>query len=180
MLSSNNLIQYNINSTVIVQRASTEPHHQHSFCSHKHLSPEDAQEERLLLDTIVWPETPHLPTPFTLEQSSDPAHSTFTILPARGGGQRHVGDQLEALIQVCDFQGHPKNFGGDVLVARLHNPDLHAGVAGQVVDHLNGSYSAVFPLLWEGSAQVEVMLCFLTVSVSRCWLQKLLVKQSLL
>lgn len=57
-----------------------------------------------------------------------------------------------------DFQGHPKRYGGDVLFARLHNPNLVAGMVGQVVDHLNGSYSCVFPLLWEGSAHVEVTL----------------------
>lgn len=57
-----------------------------------------------------------------------------------------------------DFQHSPKKSGGDVLLARIHNPTLGAGVAGQVVDHLDGSYSAVFALPWEGSAQVEVIL----------------------
>uniref|UniRef100_A0A3P8U540 Neurexophilin and PC-esterase domain family member 3 n=1 Tax=Amphiprion percula TaxID=161767 RepID=A0A3P8U540_AMPPE len=63
----------------------------------------------------------------------------------------HVGDKLKVLIKMCDFQGHPKKSGGDVLFARLHNPTLGAGVAGKVEDHLNGTYSAVFSLLWEGS-----------------------------
>nr|XP_040028821.1 NXPE family member 3-like [Gasterosteus aculeatus aculeatus] len=56
------------------------------------------------------------------------------------------------------LQGRPKKSGGDFITARLHNQKLEAGVAGQVVDHLNGSYSAVFSLLWEGDAQVEVTL----------------------
>lgn len=59
-----------------------------------------------------------------------------------------------------DFNGRPKKSGGDFLLARLHNPTLYAGVVGQVLDHRNGSYSAIFPLLWEGSAQVEVILSF--------------------
>ena len=42
---------------------------------------------------------------------------------------------------------------------------LGAGVAGKVLDHLNGSYSAVFSLLWEGSAQVEVTMLNLIVSI---------------
>ncbi|KAM7377937.1 hypothetical protein PAMA_013039 [Pampus argenteus] len=135
------------------------PHLQHRFCSFQPLSPEDALEERLLLDSIKWPETPSLPTPLSREQTTDPAHSTFTILPGRRDGQqRHVGDQLEVMINMRDFQGRPKKSGGDVLLARLHNPALGAGVAGQVLDHLNGSYSAVFSLLWEGSAEVEVTL----------------------
>ncbi|KAM7377936.1 hypothetical protein PAMA_013039 [Pampus argenteus] len=135
------------------------PHLQHRFCRFQPLSPEDALEERLLLDSIKWPETPSLPTPLSREQTTDPAHSTFTILPGRRDGQqRHVGDQLEVMINMRDFQGRPKKSGGDVLLARLHNRALGAGVAGQVLDHLNGSYSAVFSLLWEGSAEVEVTL----------------------
>ncbi|XP_029901678.1 NXPE family member 3-like [Myripristis murdjan] len=130
------------------------PNHQHINCSYQQLSP----EERRLLDSIAWPETPRFPVPISLKTTSDPAHSTFTILPVKAGGQWHVGDELEALIQIGDFQGRPKQFGGDFLVARLHDPELLAGVAGRVVDHLNGSYTAVFPLLWEGRAQVEVIL----------------------
>ncbi|XP_070710006.1 NXPE family member 3-like [Pempheris klunzingeri] len=148
-----------LNATIIVQRVSTVPDTHHSFCTFQPLSTEDAQEERLLLDSITWPETPVLPDPLSLEKTTDPAHSKFVILPPqRGGGQWHVGDQLEVMINMYDFKGHPKKSGGDVLLARLHNPKLVAGVAGHVVDHLNGSYSAVFTLLWEGSAQVQVTL----------------------
>uniref|UniRef100_A0A668AY72 Neurexophilin and PC-esterase domain family member 3 n=1 Tax=Myripristis murdjan TaxID=586833 RepID=A0A668AY72_9TELE len=113
-------------------------------------------EERRLLDSIAWPETPRLPVPISLKTTSDPAHSTFTILPVR----------LEALIQIRDFQGRPKHFGGDLVIARLHDRTLGAGVAGRVVDHLNGSYTAVFPLLWEGRAQVEVTLVHPSEAIS--------------
>uniref|UniRef100_A0A3Q3F0B3 NXPE C-terminal domain-containing protein n=1 Tax=Labrus bergylta TaxID=56723 RepID=A0A3Q3F0B3_9LABR len=117
----------------------------------KPLSSAEAEEERLILDSIAWPETPPLPAPFSLNQTSNAAHSTFTILPGGVGDERHVGDQLEVMIKMYDFQGNPKKSGGDAIVTRLHNRALEAGVAGRVVDHLNGSYSAVFPLLWEGS-----------------------------
>ncbi|XP_042367229.1 NXPE family member 3-like [Plectropomus leopardus] len=147
-----------VNSTTIVPSVSTNPDMHQRFCIVQPLSAEDALEERLLLDSIAWPNIPRLPVNFALNQTSDPAHSTFTILPRRGGGQWHVGDQLEVMITVSDFQGRPKQFGGDFLLARLHNMELGAGVAGQVVDHLNGSYSAVFPLLWEGEAYVQVTL----------------------
>eukprot|EP00064_Thunnus_orientalis_P023540 superscaffoldBa00008999_g23787 len=138
---------------VITTFPAPRPHLQRRFCSFQPRSPEDALEERLLLDSIAWPETPSLPVPLSLEQTTDPAHSTFTILPEKGGRQWHVGDQLEVLIKTYDFKGRPKKSGGDVLLARLHNRALGAGVAGKVLDHLNGSYSAVFSLLWEGSAQ---------------------------
>ncbi|XP_068163677.1 NXPE family member 3-like isoform X2 [Antennarius striatus] len=128
------------------------------FCTFKPLPPLDAQEEHFILCSIAWPMIPLLPDHLSLKQTSDPAHSKFTILPRRTGGQWHVGDQLEVIIQMYDFSGIPKNSGGDFFVARLHNSKLGAGVGGQVVDHLNGSYTAVFPLLWEGSAEVEVTL----------------------
>lgn len=127
-----------------------------NFCTFRPLSPKDALEEKLLLDSISWPATLVLTEPFSLEHTVDPAHSTFTVLPRDGGGQWRVGDQLEVLIEVRDFRGIPKKSGGDFLLARMHDSVLGAGVTGRVVDHLNGSYSAVFSLLWEGSAQVEV------------------------
>ncbi|XP_030608742.1 NXPE family member 3-like [Archocentrus centrarchus] len=131
---------------------------QYDFCKLKPLPPKEALEEHNLLESIAWPQTPPLSSPLNLISTSDPAHSTFTILPSRGGGQWHVGDKLKVMINIHDFQGHPKKSGGDVLFARLHNPTLGAGVAGQVKDYLNGAYSAVFSLLWEGSANVEVTL----------------------
>ncbi|XP_033979641.1 NXPE family member 3-like [Trematomus bernacchii] len=149
------LFQPKMSSTIIYSKATTEVR---SICNFPPLSPKDALEERLILKSVAWPETPALQSPLSLELTSDPAHSSFTILPARGGGQWHVGDQLEVSIIISDFKGQPKKSGGDFLFARLHNLTLGAGVAGKVVDHLNGSYSAVFPLLWEGAAQVEVTL----------------------
>uniref|UniRef100_A0A3P8U4Z2 Neurexophilin and PC-esterase domain family member 3 n=1 Tax=Amphiprion percula TaxID=161767 RepID=A0A3P8U4Z2_AMPPE len=144
------------NLTIIPPREVPKKHH--DVCTVQPLSPKEGLEEKLLLESIAWPETPSLLTPLSLNETSYPAKSTFTILPQTGGGQWHVGDKLKVLIKMCDFQGHPKKSGGDVLFARLHNPTLGAGVAGKVEDHLNGTYSAVFSLLWEGSAWVEVTL----------------------
>ncbi|XP_065807404.1 NXPE family member 3-like isoform X1 [Labrus bergylta] len=158
-------LNYEENFGIVLKKVTSAPRtvprtapHTDNFCTFEPLSLADAKEERMLLDSIAWPETPLLPAPFLFDQTSDPAHSIFTILPGRGGVDRHVGDQLEVMVQIYDFQGNPKKSGGDVLLARLHNRALEAGVAGRVVDHLNGSYSAVFPLLWEGSAHVEVTL----------------------
>ncbi|XP_039861292.1 NXPE family member 3 isoform X2 [Simochromis diagramma] len=135
-------------------------YHNHTYCTHvgQKPSPEDELEERYLLELISWPSPPPHSGPTALRQTSDPVHSLFAILPTKEGREWHVGDQLEALIQMHDFQGRPKRYGGDFLLARLHSPELGAAVVGQVVDHKNGFYSALFPLLWVGSAQVEVML----------------------
>ncbi|KAM9824572.1 NXPE family member 3-like [Neosynchiropus ocellatus] len=128
------------------------------FCRFRALSPKEEVEERVLLESYAWPQTPSLPEPFSVQQTSNPAGSSFTIFPTHEGQQWHVGDQLKVTINILDFQGNPKTTGGDFVIARLHDPVLLAGVAGQVVDHLNGTYSAVFPLLWEGKAAVEVTL----------------------
>lgn len=132
----------------------------HTFCSHLGQRPsrEDELEERYLLDSIAWPEPTFKARSFSLRLTTDPVHSLFAILPSKAGREWHHGDQLEALVQVHDFQGRPKHYGGDFLLARLHSPDLGAGVVGTVLDHKNGFYSALFPLLWTGSAQVEVSL----------------------
>ncbi|KAM6934161.1 LOW QUALITY PROTEIN: NXPE family member 3 [Xenentodon cancila] len=152
-------LQSRIQSSVVQDNLPTFSHNR-TFCAHlgqKH-SPEDELEERYLLDSITWPGPPPHSAPPSLRQTSDPMHSLFTILPTKGGRERHLGDQLEVLIQMHDFQGRPKRYGGDFLLARLHSPELGAGVAGVVVDHRNGFYSALFPLLWVGSARVEVTL----------------------
>lgn len=135
-------------------------HYNHTFCAHlgQKPSPEDELEERYLLDSIAWPGPPSQSAPTTLRQTSDPVHSLFAILPSKRGREWHVGEQLEVLVQMHDFHGRPKRYGGDFLLARLHSPELGAGVAGKVLDHRNGFYSALFPLLWVGSAQIEITL----------------------
>lgn len=135
--------------------------HNRTFCAHlgQKLSPEDELEERYLLDSIDWPGPPSpRSASLSLRQTSDPVHSLFTILPNKGRREWRLGEQLEVLVQIHDFQGRPKRYGGDFLLARLHSPELGAGVAGTVVDHRNGIYSALFPLLWVGAARVEVTL----------------------
>ncbi|XP_061924905.1 NXPE family member 3 isoform X3 [Entelurus aequoreus] len=135
-------------------------HHNHSFCAHLGQKPslEEELEERYLLSSIAWPGPPSGSGPVALLQTSDPVHSLFSILPPENEGRRYVGEQLEIIVQMYDFKGRAKSYGGDFLLARLHSPECRAGVAGVVLDHENGFYSVRFPLLWEGSAQVEVTM----------------------
>ncbi|XP_077435328.1 NXPE family member 3-like isoform X2 [Vanacampus margaritifer] len=135
-------------------------HHKSTFCPHlgKPPSPEEELEQRKLLDSIAWPQPPSDSEPLNLFQTSNPAHSLFSIITSKNNHTWYVGDQLEVQIHLHDFKGRPKNYGGDFLLARLHSPKHRAGVAGQVLDHKNGYYSVGFPLLWEGSVQVDVMM----------------------
>lgn len=127
----------------------------YSFCAHLGQEPtlEEAREESYLLKSIAWPEPSTLGLP--LRQSSDPAQSCYTI---QDTGDLRVGGQLAVKVHMHNFLGQPKKHGGDFLVARLHTPELVAGVAGQVRDHNNGNYTIFFPLLWAGVAQVELTM----------------------
>ncbi|XP_072309609.1 NXPE family member 3-like [Eucyclogobius newberryi] len=125
-------------------------------CTYNYLSPENTVEGRRLLDSITWPETLPLPKPFSLDLTTSASKSTFSTVPRRGGWR--VGDKLTVTIQVNDYHGNPKKGGGDFLIARLQSRELGAGVVGQVKDHLNGTFTALFPLLWKGTADVEVRL----------------------
>lgn len=127
----------------------------YSYCSHLGQEPteEEAKEERYLLKSISWSEPPVLGLP--LRQSSDPAQSYYIIQDA---GELQVGGQLVVKVQMNNFLGQPKKHGGDFLVARLHTPELEAGVVGQVQDHRNGNYTLFFPLLWPGVVQVDVTM----------------------
>ncbi|CAL8370749.1 unnamed protein product [Arctogadus glacialis] len=115
--------------TAFAQKAPLPPYYNYTFCSHLEPTPEES-----------------------------PGRSLPPQLYRLAQREWRVGDQLEALVQMHDFQGRPKRYGGDFLVARLHSPELGAGVAGRVVDHLNGSYLALFPLLWQGTAQVVITM----------------------
>ncbi|RVE58213.1 hypothetical protein OJAV_G00207080 [Oryzias javanicus] len=89
-------------------------HHNSTFCARlgQKASPEDELEERFLLDSITWPSPPPATVPPSIRQTSDPVHSFFNILPSREGRHWHVGDQLDVLVQIRDFKGHPKHYVG--------------------------------------------------------------------
>ncbi|XP_060785842.1 NXPE family member 3-like [Neoarius graeffei] len=127
----------------------------HTYCAHFGQEPtaEEAKEERYLLNSIAWPGP--LIQGLPVEFSSDPSKSYFVI---QGPAEQHLGSQLVVNVHVQNFLGLPKKHGGDFLIARLHSPELGAGVAGQVHDHHNGNYTVLFPLLWAGVAWVEITM----------------------
>ncbi|KAF2978725.1 hypothetical protein EK904_010903, partial [Melospiza melodia maxima] len=118
------------------------------------LSKREQAEQESLLAAIQWPKPPDGKIPFA--QSTDPTHSDFVIVkPDRFF---KVGDQLEVLVRMRDFQGKPKQYCGDFLLARIHSPSLKAGAAGRIVDCHNGLYKIFFTLLWPGEVKVSVSL----------------------
>ncbi|NXD10063.1 NXPE3 protein, partial [Nothocercus nigrocapillus] len=126
------------------------------YCGYERqrLSKREQVEEESLLAALLWPKPPDDEIPFV--QSTDPAHSDFVIV--KPGTLFKVGDQLEVLVRMKDFQGKPKQYGGDYLQARIHSPLLKAGAVGRVVDCHNGFYKVFFTLLWPGEVKVSVSL----------------------
>ncbi|XP_060689117.1 NXPE family member 3-like [Hemiscyllium ocellatum] len=120
----------------------------HSF------TPEERSEGTFLMKMIEWPAPPKSAVPF--QKSSDPAHVHFVIL--NSAKTFYVGDQLQVMLQMRDFEGHPKQYGGDYLQARIHTPALKAGSAGTVIDNQNGIYYINFTLSWPGKVEVSVLL----------------------
>ncbi|XP_075764008.1 NXPE family member 3 isoform X2 [Pelodiscus sinensis] len=126
------------------------------YCDYEHqiLSKREQAEEESLFAAIRWPNPPVGKIPFI--RSTDPAHSNFVILNSHVHFK--VGDQLEVLVHMKDFQGKPKLYGGDYIQARIHSPLLKAGATGRVVDDQNGFYKVFFTLLWPGEVRVSVSL----------------------
>ncbi|XP_059822004.1 NXPE family member 3-like [Hypanus sabinus] len=120
----------------------------HSF------TPEERSEGVALIKMIEWPKPPRPNVPF--QKSSDPSHAYFVIL--NSGKTVYVGDQLQVMVRMYDFEGNPKQYGGDYLQARIHTPELKAGSAGTVTDHQNGTYHINFTLFWPGEVHVSVSL----------------------
>ncbi|XP_072441494.1 NXPE family member 3-like [Chiloscyllium punctatum] len=120
----------------------------HSF------TPEERSEGMSLMKMIEWPKPPNSAVPF--QKSSDPAHVHFVIL--NSAKTFYVGDQLQVMLQMRDFEGHPKRYGGDYFQARIHTPALKAGSAGTVIDNQNGFYYINFTLSWPGKVQVSISL----------------------
>ncbi|XP_067897018.1 NXPE family member 3-like isoform X1 [Heterodontus francisci] len=120
----------------------------HSF------TPEERSEGTFLMKMIEWPKPPNPAVPFL--KSSDPSHVHFVIL--NSAKTFYVGDQLQVMLRMNDFEGHPKQYGGDYLQARIHTPALKAGSAGTVIDNQNGFYYINFNLSWPGKVEVSVSL----------------------
>ncbi|XP_059822180.1 NXPE family member 3-like [Hypanus sabinus] len=120
----------------------------------QNFTPEERSEGTALMEVIEWPKPPNPAVRF--QKSSDPSHAYFVIL--NSGKTFYVGDQLQVMVRMYDFEGNRKQYGGDYLQARIHTPELKAGSAGTVIDHQNGTYHINFTLFWPGKVQVSVSL----------------------
>ncbi|KAM9486006.1 NXPE family member 3-like [Clarias gariepinus] len=155
LMSTSYKTQSNIHSAVKPHKILWPFMVKHTHCAQIGQKPtaQEAKEEQILLNSIAWPGP--LVQGLPVEFSSDPAKSYFVI---QGPAEQHIGGQLVVHVYMQNFLGLPKKHGGDFLIARLHSPELGAGVAGKVYDQQNGNYTVLFPLLWTGVVWVEITM----------------------
>ncbi|XP_051870164.1 NXPE family member 3-like isoform X2 [Pristis pectinata] len=126
---------------------------QYGYQNHS-FTPEERTEGTVLMQMIKWPKPPNPAVPF--QKSSDASRARFVIL--NSGKTFYVRDQLQVMLRMYDFEGNPKQYGGDFILARIHTPELKAGSVGTVIDNQNGFYYINFNLSWPGKVQVSVSL----------------------
>ncbi|KAJ8334738.1 hypothetical protein SKAU_G00403770 [Synaphobranchus kaupii] len=110
---------------------------------------------------------------FTSFKNSSSAQNSVVRLE-QPKAQYCVGDTLNVLVEMLNYAGHPKAYGGDFILARIHSPKLQACASGDITDFLNGSYRVSFHLFWPGEVQVSVRLMHSSEAVKilqRGWMQ---------
>ncbi|XP_075460230.1 NXPE family member 4-like [Ascaphus truei] len=80
-----------------------------------------------------------------------------------------VGDNLTVRVDMFDYLGKRKTYGGDFLRVRISTPDLEAGATGRIEDFNNGTYHVHFTLFWEGRVYFSLLLYHPSEGVSALW-----------
>ncbi|XP_075035268.1 NXPE family member 4-like [Mixophyes fleayi] len=80
-----------------------------------------------------------------------------------------VGEDFVVQLDMYDYLGNRKTYGGDFIRPRLFSPELGASVSGRVEDFNNGSYHVHFPLYWAGKAKVSTLLFHPSEGIAALW-----------
>ncbi|XP_078540006.1 NXPE family member 1-like [Lissotriton helveticus] len=99
--------------------------------------------------------------------TTSPGNSRATITNSQD--KYCIGDHLTIRLDMFDYLGNRKAYGGDFLRARIHSPEIGAGASGSIKDFNNGSYLVNFTLFWEGNVKISLMLFHSSEGVSALW-----------
>uniref|UniRef100_A0A8C5QND1 NXPE C-terminal domain-containing protein n=1 Tax=Leptobrachium leishanense TaxID=445787 RepID=A0A8C5QND1_9ANUR len=106
--------------------------------------------------------------PFTkLNETTSGKNSKATILDYKE--KYYIGDYLTVRVDMFDYLGKNKIYGGDFLRARIYSQYLGAGASGRIEDFKNGSYNIYFALTWEGNVKISISLYHPSEGVSVLW-----------
>ncbi|XP_056403629.1 NXPE family member 4-like [Hyla sarda] len=124
-----------------------------------------SEDERLILNKISgWIHTGSFnDTRF----ASSAKNSKATILNPRK--KYCTGDKLTIQIDMFDYLGNRKTYGGDFIRSRIFNPTLNAGASGVVEDFNNGTYHVHFTLFWKGKVYISLLLYHSSEAASALW-----------
>ncbi|XP_073428818.1 NXPE family member 2-like isoform X3 [Dendrobates tinctorius] len=115
-----------------------------------------------LIDQIV----PNVDFSF-LNETTSAKNSTATIVDKKPN--YCVGDIITVRVEMRNFLGEKKTYGGDFLRARIFSPKLGAGASGEIKDFKNGTYNVYFTLFWEGEVKISVLLMHPSEGASALW-----------
>ncbi|XP_068118208.1 NXPE family member 1-like [Hyperolius riggenbachi] len=102
-----------------------------------------------------------------LNETTSAKNSTATILNYRT--KYCVGDTLTFRVEMFNYLGERKSYGGDFLRARIFSPELRAAASGRIEDLHNGSYDVHFTLFWKGRVQISILLMHPSEGVTVLW-----------
>ncbi|XP_068118212.1 NXPE family member 4-like [Hyperolius riggenbachi] len=106
--------------------------------------------------------------PFSdMENTTSAKRSRATILNPRL--KYCVGETLTVQVEMFDYVGNRKTYGGDFMKARIFSLDHKAAASGRIEDLHNGTYHVYFPLFWEGKVYVSLVLHHPSEAVSALW-----------
>ncbi|KAM4031804.1 NXPE family member 1-like [Anomaloglossus baeobatrachus] len=118
------------------------------------------------LMTLVNQTVPHVDFTF-LNVTTSAKHSTATIIDYKP--MYCVGDTITVQVEMYNYLGGKKTYGGDFLRARIFSPNLGAGASGEIKDFNNGTYNVDFTLFWEGEVKISILLMHPSEGVTVLW-----------
>ena len=71
-----------------------------------------------------------------------------------------VGDEIKLKVTLRNGYNKIRPFGGDQLRVRTYNEKLKAYTPGYVIDHDNGTYTAILGAYWPGKQNIELILAY--------------------
>ncbi|KAM8930648.1 NXPE family member 1-like [Pelodytes ibericus] len=80
-----------------------------------------------------------------------------------------TGDSLTVRVDMFDYLGQRKTYGGDFLRAIIYSTKIGAGASGRIEDLNNGSYNIYFTLFWKGNVKISIVLLHPSEGVSALW-----------
>ncbi|KAM5135742.1 NXPE family member 1-like [Mantella aurantiaca] len=80
-----------------------------------------------------------------------------------------VGDSLIVQVNMFNYLGKRKTYGGDFLRARIFSPELGAGASGTIEDFNNGTYNIYFTLFWKGQVHISIVQVHPSEGVALLW-----------